>query len=43
MGTLIYHFNLKKKKRGETIYKEGEKGEFMYVVKSGEVKLTKEV
>lgn len=43
ISTLIYHFKLQKYKRQSVLYKEGEEPTHFYVIKKGEVKLSKRV
>lgn len=43
ISTLIYHFKLLKFVRNNVIFKEGDEATHLYIIKRGEVKITKKV
>jgi cAMP-binding proteins - catabolite gene activator and regulatory subunit of cAMP-dependent protein kinases len=43
LSTLLYHFEHHKKQKGDVLYREGDEADGVYVVKKGEVKLSKEI
>jgi len=43
ISTLIYHFKLLKLSRNSVLFKEGDQATHLYIIKKGEVKITKKV
>ncbi len=43
LSTLIYHFEHSKRQKGEVIYREGDTPDWVYVIKKGEVRISKEI